>query len=184
MEDKRIIELYFKRDEAAIKETAEKYGRLCHGIAFNILSDAGESEECENDTYFQLWNKIPPEEPRSLKAFIAKIARNLALKKLEYNSAKKRNTHATLSIHELEASLPDSSFAYDIEDEALGELINEFLRSIAEDSRNVFVRRYFFHDGIRDISARYAFSSPKVKSMLHSTRARLRKFLIERGVYL
>ncbi len=184
MEDNKIIELYFQRDENAIKATEEKYGNLCYSVAYNILCDSGDSEECTNDTYLSLWNTIPPEKPNNFKAFICKIARNLSLKRVEYNSAKKRSRHLEVSLSELEEFLPDNQLRYEIEDESLGELINSFLLTEKEDARNVFIRRYFFHDGISEISSMYCFTSVKVKSMLFHTRHRLKKFLVEKGVYL
>ncbi len=184
MDDKRIIELFFDRDERAIQETENKYGRLCHRIAYNVLDNVSDVEECVNDTYLTLWNTIPPERPHYFKAFVAKVARNLSLKKLEYNSAKKRSAPCVVSISELEEVLPDTRCQFEIEDESLGQLINEFLRGEKEHIRNVFIRRYYFYDGIKEIAKRYEFSEVKVKSILFHTRNKLKKFLMERGVYL
>ncbi len=184
MDDKRLIELFWNRDETAIKETENKYGRLCHQIAYNILGDDMDSEECTNDTYLALWNKIPPEKPKNFKAFVCKIARNLSLKRFEYNTADKRNSSYTISIDELAEVLPDSSLKYDIGEADLGALINKFLYAESEDARNIFIRRYYFYDEITEIALRYSFSVSKVKSALFHTRSRLRKFLEEEGVYI
>ncbi len=184
MDDNKIIELYFQRNESAIRETEEKYGSLCFSVANNILGDEGDSEECRNDTYLALWNSIPPEKPNNLKAFICKIARNLSLKRLEYHSAAKRARHLELSLSELEETLPDTRMRCEIEDEDLGGLINAFLLTEKEDARNVFIKRYYFHEGISEIAEFYSFTSVKVKSMLFHTRHRLKKFLVEKGVYL
>ncbi len=182
MDDRQIINLFFSRNEDAIEETASKYGRLCHKIARNIVSDAADSEECVNDAYLHLWNVIPPQRPNNLKAFLAKIVRNVSLKKVEYNKARKRNGQFAVSLTELEAVLPDSSYAHEMADESLGQLINEFLRKEKEEIRNVFIRRYYFYDDIKDIAKRYAFSESKVKSILFHTRNKLKKFLIKKGV--
>ncbi len=184
MEDNKIINLYFIRSEDAIKKTEEKYGNLCYSVAYNILSDSGDSEECANDTYLALWNAIPPQKPNNLKAFICKVARNLALKRVEHNSAKKRSAHFDMSLHELDEVLPDTSLQYEIEDESLGDLISEFLKGEKEDARGVFVRRYYFYENIHSIAKEYSFTAVKVKSMLFHTRHRLKKFLVEKGVYL
>ena len=101
MTDKEIIALYFKRSENAIEQTDEKYGRLCHSISINILNDTRDSEECVNDTYLTLWNKIPPKEPNPFKAYICRIIKNLSLKKYEFNHAKKRNSAYETSLDEL-----------------------------------------------------------------------------------
>ncbi len=182
MEDIGIITLYFNRDERAITETEGKYGKLCCKIANNILGDEEEADECVNDTYFGVWNAIPPERPSSLKAFVARVARNIALKRLKYNSASKRSCEAIVSIHELEEILPDKFNDINIDDMELGEWISAFLREEKEDARNVFIRKYWFFDSIAEISEMYGFTESKIKSMLHHTRTRLRHYLTKKGV--
>ncbi len=182
MEDREIIRLFFDRDEEAIKQTQAKYGRLCHKLAYTILNNSADTEECVSDAYLSVWNKIPPEQPNNFTAFLCKIVRNLSLKRVEYNQAKKRSSKYAVSMSELEETLPDKRFAYEVEEEPLGELINTFLRGEKQIVRNVFVRRYYFHDRIEEIANKYRFSQAKVKSMLFHTRNKLKKFLIEKGV--
>ena len=114
MDDLMIIELYFERDEKAIKETDKKYGRLCFTVAINILGNDEDSEECVNDTYLSVWNKIPPTRPNNFMAFICKITRNLSLKRLDYNKAMKRTPESFVSFTELEDVLPDNSIIPDM----------------------------------------------------------------------
>ncbi len=182
MEDYTIIELFFARNERAIRETDEKYGRLCRRVAYNILNDDRDCEECISDTYLTLWNTIPPQKPANFTAFVCKITRNLSLKKLEYNTAKKRDSRLEISLAELEETLPDTRFTADAEEESVGALVNQFLRKQKKNVRNVFIRRYYFFDGIAEIAARYGYGESKVKSMLFHTRNKLKKFLEERGV--
>ena len=182
MDDLRIIELYFARDEQAIKETDAKYGKLCHSIAYNILHNHEDSEECVNDTYVGVWNAIPPTRPNSLMSFICKIARNLSLKRLEFVKREKRSVEVILSLDELEAVLPDNRYAPDVSDEAVGRLISKFLRTQKEDVRNIFLRKYYFFDSIGEIAERYGFTESKVKNMLFYTRNKLRDYLIKEGV--
>ncbi len=184
MENKQIIDLFFERNENAIKETEVKYGKLCMSIAMNILGNSEDASECVNDTYLGVWNAIPPERPNNLKAFVSKIARNYALKKLAYNGAVKRSPEMTLSFFELEEILPDESARQDVDDGELGRILSEFLRKEKEDQRNVFIRKYYFFDSISDIAKRYSFSESKVKSMLFQTRGRLKSYLKKKGVYL
>lgn len=181
MEDTKIIELYFERDEQAIKETEQKYGRLCHSISYNILQNAEDSEECVNDTFSALWNAIPPTKPDNFMAFVCKIARNISLKRLEFLSREKRAANITLSFEELDCILPDTAASVNIDDEELGRLINKFLLAQKEDTRNVFLRRYFFFDSIEEIAKRYGFTNSKVKNMLLNTRKKLKDFLIKEG---
>lgn len=184
MDDLSIIELYFSRDEQAIKETDQKYGKLCRKISYNILECKEDSEECVNDTYLGVWQAIPPARPRSLMAFVCAITRNLSLKRLESATAQKRSRSALVSLSELEDILPDESINDNLSDEVIGKLISRFLRRQKADVRNVFIRKYYFFDSISDISARYSFSESKVKNMLYHTRIKLREFLIKEGVQI
>ena len=139
MDDAKIVQLYWDRNEQAIPATADKYGNYCTSIAKNILGNREDAEECVNDTYLSLWNSIPPKRPNNFKAFICKVVRNLSLSRLEYNTAKKRSSNAVISISELEEILPDESIA-EISDGELEEAINSFLRNENEINRNVFLQ--------------------------------------------
>ena len=182
MDDLQIIELYFARDEQAIKETDRKYGKTCFRVAYNLLSNNEDSEECVNDTYLTVWNKIPPTRPNNFLAFICKITRNLSLKRLEVSNAMKRSAGTIISMSELEKALPDQCVAPDVEDEELGKLISAFLWSEKALDRNVFLRKYWFFDSISDIAERYSMNENSVKSMLFRSRNRLREFLRKEGI--
>ena len=182
MDDLMIIELYFARDEQAIKETDRKYGKMCFRVAKNLLFNNEDSEECVNDTYLTVWNKIPPTRPNNFIAFICKITRNLSLKRLEVSNAMKRSAGTIISMSELEKALPDQCIAPDVEDEELGKLISAFLWSEKALDRNVFLRKYWFFDSISDIAERYSMNENSVKSMLFRSRNRLREFLRKEGI--
>lgn len=182
MDDLKIIALYFERNEQAIKETDAKYGKLCHRIAYNILNNQEDSEECVNDTYVGVWNAIPPTRPYNFTSFICKITRNLSLKRLEFRKREKRSPDVLLSLDELAAVLPDERYAPGVSDEDVGRLISKFLRSQKEEARNIFLRRYYYFDSIREIAKRYSFTESKVKNMLFYTRSKLKDYLIKEGV--
>lgn len=182
MEDLQIIELYFERNENAIKETDAKYGKLCFRVADNILKNNEDSKECVSDTYLTTWNKIPPVRPNNFMAFLCKITRNLSLKRLNFHTAAKRASVATISFDEIEGFVSDDQLRDDISEVELGIILSRFLRSEKDDARNVFIRRYWFFDSISEIAAHYAFSESKVKSMLFHTRNRLRDYLKKEGV--
>ena len=182
MDDAQILSLLFAREESAITEIKTKYGKLCLHIAQNILGNPEDAEECVQDTYLAIWNKIPPVRPDNLSAFICKVIRNLSLKKLEYNTAKKRCTDICIPLAEIETILPDKQISPAFGDEELGSLISAFLRTEKENSRKVFLRRYWFFDSIAEIAEMYSFSENKVKSMLFRTRTRLREYLKKEGV--
>lgn len=184
MDDLMIIELYFERNENAIKETDKKYGQLCFAIAINILGNDEDSEECVNDTYLSMWNKIPPIRPNNFKAFICKITKNLSLKKLDYNKALKRTSEALVSFTELEDVLPDNSIMPNAENAQIGRVISEFLNHEKPAARAVFIRKYWFFDSIGDIAVRYSFSESKVKNMLYHSRNKLREYLKKEGIVI
>ncbi len=182
MDDIKIIDLYFARNEQAIKETDIKYGKLCFGLANNILRCHEDSEECVNDTYFSVWNSVPPTRPNNFRAYLCKIVRNISLKKLNYLLAAKRSRDLTVSLSELEEIMPSEHIPSEPEGKELGKIISDFLRKEKEDARNVFIRKYYFFDTIEDIAARYEFSESKVKNMLYHSRNRLKKYLAKEGV--
>ena len=182
MEDWSIIELYFARNEQAIKETEAKYGKLCYGIAYHILRNHEDCEECVNDTYMGLWKAIPPTKPNHFMSFVSGITRNLSLKRLEFMKREKRSADVLLSLDELADVLPDERYAPDLRDEDVGKLISQFLRSQKEEVRNVFIRKYYFFDSIGEIAERYCFTQSKVKNMLFYTRNKLKDYLIKEGI--
>ncbi len=184
MDDLQIIELFFQRDERAIAETQAKYGDLCFHIVYNILNNHEDAEECVNDTYLNVWNTIPPAKPQSLKAFVCKIARNLALTRLKYNNRKKRSPDSLISLSDVEDTLISTSADQHLLDEEAGRVIDKFLREQKSDVRNVFLRRYWFGDSIDDIADRFSFSKSKVKSMLFHTRNKLIKYLHKEDIDL
>ncbi len=181
MDDQQIIAMYRERDEHAIEETAAKYGRLCLTVATNLLASTEDANECVNDTWLAVWNTIPPEEPESLTAYICRITRNLAMKRLRLANAAKRKAEAEISLHELEAILPDAHIDPHIDSEELGRQINAFLHAEKPENRNVFVRKYWFFDSISTIAQRYGYSENKVKSMLFRTRNKLKQHLKKEG---
>ncbi len=182
MDEQEIVDLFWNRNERAIRETEIRYGKLCYRIAHNILNDVRDAQESVSDTYLGLWNSIPPQKPRNLTAYVCKVARNAALKKYEYNRAQKRNSLLETSLSELEEVLPDRSVREEWEEEDLGALINAFLKGQKREVRAVFIRRYYLHEDIASIAKKYGFSESKVKSTLFHARNKLRKFLVAKGV--
>ena len=186
MDDEKIVQLYFDRDEQAILETANKYGYYCTAIAKNILGDRADAEECVNDTYVNTWNSIPPHKPKVLSTFLGKIVRNLAFNRYKYNRAEKRwrgQAAAVLDeLEELVSGKEDVEAAY--ERKELIATINEFLATLPEEKRNVFVCRYWYADNLSDIAERFGMSYFAISMMLNRIRAQLRNYLTERGFAL
>ena len=176
--DAAIVELYHRRDEAAIRETDRHYGPLCLRVAMNILANRADADECLNDTYLKAWNSIPPARPSRLSAFLTRITRNLALDRYRADHRDKRNSHLTVMLSELEECIP----APEEEDaSALLAHIKDFLRAQGELDRNLFVGRYFHAYEVKRMAAGYGLSPNAVSLRLHKTREKLRVYLQERG---
>lgn len=182
MEDEKIIDLYFKRSESALAETSIKYGSYCKAIANNILSSYEDSEECENDAYRVLWERIPPEKPSYFKGYLGKIVRNLALTRYEYNTAKKRNSKFHVVLSELEECIPsNTSIEEQVQEREISKEISTFLKSIDKEKRIIFVKRYWYSDSIEDIALHMGISESKVKSILFRIRKKLKIHLEREG---
>lgn len=180
MDDASIIELFRKRDEQAIAEMKKKYDKLCLYVAGNILSQREDIEECVNSAYYEIWNNIPPESPVELKTYLCRIVRNIALNRLKYNSAEKRNPQFTVSIDEIAECVPSKSDE-EISDEGLAEAVSRFLRMQKEKHRKVFIRRYWYGDTIAKIAEYYDMKEKTVATYLFRTRKKLKAFLQKEG---
>lgn len=184
MNDEEIVELYLARDESAIKHSQEKFGKRINNISKNITGSDLTAEEVENDTYLRAWENIPPTEPRTyLFAFLARIARNLSISICRERSSLKRRAVLVELSDEMEECIPS---ALNVEAEAEGnrlmELINEFLFSKDEEKRNIFMRRYFYLDPVKDIARLFGISDSKVKTTLFRLREELRGHLEAQGI--
>lgn len=186
MEDSQIIDLYLQRDEAAVGYTAEKYGTRLRRLSYGIVEDAQTAEECENDTYLQAWNRIPPQEPRSyLPAFLSRITRNLSIDRCRHRDRLKREAQIVELSAELECCLPaPDDTACRLEARVLAGIISAFLKKQPQLNRVVFLRRYWYADGIAQIARRYHMTQSRVKSMLFRTRNALRQHLEKEGYVL
>jgi RNA polymerase sigma-70 factor (ECF subfamily) len=185
MHDENIIQLFFERSEQAIGELDKKYGWVCHSVAYNILNNRQDAEECVNDAYLGTWNAIPPERPNPLLAFVCKIVRNLSLKRYEQNTAVKRNSRYDVAMEELEGCLASSvTVEEEIEARELTEIIQSFLDSLTKENRVIFLRRYWFSDSYADIARQVGISEKNVSVRLTRLRKDLRKYLMEREVLL
>ena len=181
--DEEILDLFFARSEQGIRALDDKYGRLCRRLSCSIVGSEQDAEECVNDAYLAVWNAIPRAQPQNLLAYLAKTTRNIALRRLEHDQAQKRDSRLHLLLDELAEVLPGEG---SVEDEAaqgeLVEAINTFLKEKATRAeRQLFLRRYFWGDSIRDLAQAFRYSESKVKSRLFRVRKRLRTYLEERG---
>lgn len=184
MDDKQIVDLYWERSETAISETAKKYGRYCHYIAFNILYNDEDSEECVNDTYLNAWNSMPTNRPSVLKTFLGKLTRNLSLNKYKQLTAEKRGRgQMPLVIDELYECLPAVGNTENVVDDmVLAEVLNRFLASLKAEQRRIFMRRYWYLSPVKEIAEDYSIGESKVKMSLLRSRGELKSLLEKEGI--
>ena len=183
MNDEQIIELFLNRDEDAIRQTDAAYGNLCRGLSLRILKNREDAEECVNDSYWRLWDRIPPERPKALGAFLSRIVRNLSLDRLREQGAAKRGGGAvTVALDELRSVCGSQNVERQAELKELGRAVDRFLRTQPERSRNVFLRRYFWFDSRAEIAARYGLSAAQVSVILSRVRKKLRTYLNKEGL--
>ena len=186
VEDSAIIDLYWERHEQAQTESERKYGKLCRTVAYNILRNLEDTEECVNDTWLRAWNAIPPSRPNVLSAFFSRITRNLALDTYKaYRAGKRGGGQMPLALEELgDCVCSGDTVEQELALRQLAEYLDQFLRQLPEKECCIFLRRYWYLDSTRDIARRYAMPEGSVKSQLSRTRQKLKKALEREGVML
>lgn len=186
MNDEKIIELFQKRDERAIKESMAMYGSYCHTVAAGILTDPADVEEAVADTWLAAWDSIPPHIPKYLRLFLGRITRNGAISLWRRNSAQSRGSGQTaLALEELgECISLDGSPEMAVSAKELERLITAFLKNEPAMRRKVFLRRYFYLEDIPSIAHRYDLTESNVRMLLSRTRKKLKKYLIQEGYIL
>ena len=183
MTDGEIVEKFLARDEDALRQTSEKYGGRLHSLAYGILEDMPEAEECVNDTYLAAWNSIPPHEPRDyLFAYLARIARHLSLDRCRARSRAKRSAHAEELTAELTDCLPAGGSPEEkLAAKELAGAVSAWLRTLPEEKRRLFLRRYWYCDGVSALARDMGWGESRVKTALHRLRKELRAHLEKEG---
>ncbi len=183
MEDNEIVTLYWSRDQQAIEKTEQKYGHYLFKIAYNILADSEDSQESVNDTYLKAWNSMPPQRPTVLSTYLGKITRHLSIDMYRSKHRQKRvPSEYALSLSELSDCISGGNTTEEITDfHLLAETLNQYIRTLSPEARDVFVGRYYFLDSMKDIAGYHGISVPKAKSILHRTRMGLKKYLRQEG---
>lgn len=185
MDDSKIIELFYERSEQAIIELSNKYEPICRKVADNILNSQADSEECVNDAYLVVWNTIPPQKPNQLLSYLCRIVRNQALKKYHENTAQKRNSTYDVALDEIAECFPSAaSVEAEVEAKETARIINNFLGTLDQRNRVLFVRRYWHSDTIEELADLFHTSKHNISVRLSRIRKALRKHLIKEGVSL
>ena len=185
IDDEKIIEMFFERDQQAIRELNRKYGKICHDLSYNIVNSRQDAEECVNDAYLGVWNAIPPAHPNPLISYIVKIVRNISLKTYWKKEAAKRGSIYTIAMQEIETCIADPKTVEDeIETRELARIIEDFLNTLTVENRVIFMRRYWFADSYKDIAEFVGLSEKTISVRLTRIREKLKQYLIERGVFV
>ncbi len=185
MEDQRIVELYWQRNETALKISEDRYTAYCFQIAYNILGNVEDAKESVNDVWFAAWRSIPPHRPKVLQSFLGKLTRNISLKKRRYQYAQKRGGgELSLVYNELDDIIPARNNVEDeVETMGLSRCIDQFLDTLPAVEQRVFLKRYWYFESIHTIAKQFHFSDAKVKSMLHRIRKKLADTLQKEEFY-
>ncbi len=183
MEDQKIIKLLWQRSESAISALAIRFGRRLHQTAMNILGSLRDAEETVNDTYLAVWNAIPPSKPHPLSGFVYRVGRNTALNRLRANLAQKRYSGYDLSLEELAGAIPGSALEEQVEARELGRIIDAYLDTLSYENRNIFLRRYWFGDSVKDIAKAFSLTQNNVSVRLSRMRSGLKDHLIKEVYY-
>ncbi len=182
-QDEKLIEMFRSRDESAIRQTEERYRGFCHSVLMNLLAFKEDREECINDAMLALWNSIPPENPKSLSAYLAKILRRLALNRTREENAWKRGGRVQTVGEEFLADVTDGrTLAEDYESMRAGKIISEFLRGLPAEPREIFIMRYWFDEDIPRIAERVGRSTGSIKVLLTRLRKKLAAQLEKEGI--
>ena len=183
MEDVQIIDLYWLRDEGAIRETDIKYGAFCHRVAMNILHSFQDSEECVSDTYGRCWDTMPPQRPGSLRAYLGTIIRNLSISRYRSFHAQKRFGGAEVLLSELSDCVPaPDNIQRAVESGELSELISRWLEGLTAEDRTLFIRRYWNGDPVKDLAGELGVRPNALTKRLLRLRESLRRCLEAEGV--
>jgi len=182
--DAEIIDLYWNKDQSAIEQSANQYGKYCYSVAYSILDSKEDAEECLNDTWLRAWNAIPPHRPDRLSLFFGKITRNLAYDRYKAGRAQKRGgSEFTLALQELDECIPSAdSVDQLVEDRELEQHINRFLHSLPERECSIFLLRYWYNKSLSDIGKSLFLKENNVKASLFRSRNKLRVFLEKEGI--
>lgn len=183
MDDKTIIAQLWTRTEQVLETIAAKYGKRLYHTAMNILASRPDAEEAVNDTYMALWNTIPPQKPDPLSAYVYRTGRNIALKKLRFLTAQKRNTQLEISLEELSDIFPAPSIEQLLDARELGQAMDRFLSKVSKENRILFVRRYWYGDSVRSLAKAFGLSENNVSVRLSRLRGQLKDYLNQEGFF-
>ena len=184
MEDAQIINLFWQRNEQAVKETDIAYGRKLFVLSNRILNNREDAEESVSDTYMETWKTIPPKRPKYFLAYLASLCRNISFNRLDWAMAAKRNGEIVSLTQEMENCIPDKLREREMDSRQIRQILESFLEGLPKESRLIFLRRYLYVDTVAEIAARYGISESKVKTQLHRTRKKLHSCLEKEGIYV
>ena len=186
MEDKQIVGLYWQRSEDAIPETARKYGAFCLSLARNLSDTREDAEECVNDTYYEAWTSMPEQRPENLRAWLGRVVRNIAVDRFRQNRAQKRDGRLDVLLSELDECVPDPSAEPETaaESEEISRAVDRWLRSLGEEDRRLFLRRYWYGDALNQLAEASGEDAARLAQRMFRLRKKLKAALEKEGIEL
>ena len=184
MEDHTLLNMLFARQDSALQALLARFGKRLYQTAYNILGSKEDAEEIVNDALLAIWNAIPPAHPEPLEGYVYRTGRNIALKKLRFQSAQKRSSAFDLSLEELSGVLPDNCLEEALDARALGQCINAFLGTLSEQNRRIFLRRYWFGDSLEVLAKEQGSNVNAITVRLSRIRKQLKEYLNKEGFFL
>lgn len=181
MEDREIIDLFWRRNEDAISALADNYGHRLQRLAKNILSSESDAQECVNDTYLALWNTIPPHKPIPLSTYTFRVCKNIAVSRLRAKKAQKRSGYE-VALDELSEAIGTCSLEETISARELGQAIDRFLNTLSKENRVIFLRRYWHGDSVKTIARQFFMTENAISTRLSRIREKLREYLTKEGL--
>ena len=184
--DEKIVDMYWQRDQDAIQETNHKYGHLLRNVAYNILLDAWDCEECQNDTYLRIWNSIPNTRPVAFRAFVMQIMRRIAIDRYRIKSSQKRiPSQLTVSLEDLKNTISDGLSTEEVYDaKILGEMITNYIRGLDERQRYIFMDRYYMAEPVEKTASDLSISVRTIYRELEKIKQGLKEYLEGEGIYV
>lgn len=186
MDDQKIVDLLFERAEKALDEVSHKYSRLYQGVIREVLSDACDVDECANDVLLAVWNSIPPNRPKSLPAYLCRLARRIGIDKYRYNTSQKRNIGYTVILSELDDCLPaeEPSKVSEKDSEPIRKILSDFIRHLDPQTEILFIRRYIYLESVTCLAERFQLNENYISVKLYRARKKLKKMLEKEGIHI
>ncbi len=184
MKDKQLLNLFLDRNDLAVDATAKSYGKVCKDLAYSILRNNEDAEECVNDAYLQLWKTIPPEHPPNLKAYLLRILRHISYKRVRSQKDEKQNLYLEELLREMDQISPQEAAETKVLNLELSKRIEAFLRTLPSQDSDLFLLRYWYACTYREIATLTGLKENTAIVKIGRIKEKLFKELRKEGYYI